>query len=532
MATLIHTPCVFGKQPTLRPYQQQFIIDVNAAFAAGQRRIIGVAPTGAGKTVILAAFVAVAVAEGWRVLILVHRRELIGQTIRKLAAAGLDAGVIAAGFDGDAERPVQVAMISTLHARAVRSRRMELPPAGVLIVDEAHHSPARTWRRIVEAYPAAFLAGFTATPCRRSGSGLGVLFDTIIETPQTQELIDAGFLVPPKIYAAAAPDLTGVRTKGGDYVEAELAVRIDTGRLVGDIISHWHRHAAGLRTIAFAVNVAHSLHLTQEFNRAGAVAEHLDGTTPAAERDAMLKRLADGTTDIICNCGVLTEGFDCPDVGCIVLARPTRSFALFRQMSGRGLRPAPGKTHCVILDHAGCLLRHGWPQDPVAWTLDPRERVANKTHEARMSAHSRRLVDCQECGASRFEGKGCPACGWRPRPQAEPIDVVDQDLVLHERGRAAAPHEYTTEERRAFHAELLGLYVEFNQARRRQGKPDFRPGWVSVKFRDKFGIWPSSDWAADLPCIPSPATRAWVKSRFIAWHRVQQKAGASWQPMG
>jgi DNA repair protein RadD len=512
--------------PILRPYQTQHIADIAAAYAAGRRRLIGVAPTGAGKTITLVQLVADAVARGERVVVLVHRRELIGQTIRKLADAGLDAGIVAAGFEGSPEMPVQVAMITTLHARAIRTRRMELPPADLLVCDEAHHTTARTWRRIIEAFPAARVLGVTATPCRKSGSGLGTLFEEIVETPQIAKLIEAGWLVPPKVYAAAGPDLAGVRCQGGDYVESELAVRVDTGQLVGDIVSHWHKHAAGLKTILFAVNVAHSRHLTEEFNRSGAVAEHLDGTTPADERDAILRRLADGSTDIVCNCGVLTEGFDLPAIGCIVLARPTRSFGLFRQMAGRGLRPAPGKTCCIILDHAGCLLRHGWLEDPIVWTLDPRERVVNQRHEARMAAYSRKLTGCPECGASRFEGKGCPACGWRPQAKAEPVEVVDADLVLRERGRPPAPSEYTAEQRREFHAELRALAGEFNQARLSRGKPAFKPGWTSVKYRDRFGGWPPRDWANDPPRSPSAATRAWVKHRFIAWKR------ATWHRTG
>jgi DNA repair protein RadD len=513
-------------KPQLRDYQAQLITDINAAFAAGRHRLIAVAATGAGKTVVLAKLVADAVARGEQVLILVHKRELVRQTIRKLSDAGLDAGIIAAGFDGCPNRPVQVAMVQTLHARAIRTRRLELPPADLVVVDECHHATARTWRRIVEAYPETFVLGATATPCRKSGSGLGVLFDEIVETPQTAELIDAGWLVPPKVYSVAGPDLIGVRTQGGDYVESQLAARVDTGQLVGDIVAHWHRHAHGLRTIAFAVNVAHSVHLRNEFQRSGVTAEHLDASTPGDARDAMLKRLADGTTDIICNVGVLTEGFDLPAIGAIILARPTRSFALFRQMAGRGLRPAPGKDCCIVLDHAGCLLRHGWLQDPITWTLDPRERVANKTHEARMAAYRRQLVDCPECGASRFEGKGCPSCGWRPQPKAEPVEVVDEELVLREPGRPAAPHEYTTGERRAFHGELLALLGELNQARRRRGKPDIRPGWAAAKYRDKFGAWPPRDWAGDPPQLPGPATRAWAKSRYIAWIKAQQKTGA------
>src|SRR5262249_13853013 len=145
-----------------------------------------------------------------------------------------------------------------------------------------------------------------------------------------------------KVYAPIDPDLKGITIRQGDWAEGELADRMDRPQLVGDIIVHWLRHAEHRRTIAFACSVGHSLHIRDEFVKAGIRCEHLDGDTPTDERDAILARLASGKTEVVVNCMVLTEGFDCPDVGCITLARPTRRMGLFRQMIGRGLRPADG----------------------------------------------------------------------------------------------------------------------------------------------------------------------------------------------
>src|SRR5262249_2559988 len=156
-----------------------------------------------------------------------------------------------------------------------------------------------------------------------------------------------------------------VRTQAGDYVENQLAQRMDRDQLVGDIVTHWHKYGERRRTVAFACSVGHSTHIRDEFLKADVRAEHLDGETPIAERAAILARLPTGEDEVVSNCMVLTEGFDCPDMGCIILARPTKKMGLYRQMIGRGLRPADGKRDVVILDHSGAVFRHGLPEDRV-----------------------------------------------------------------------------------------------------------------------------------------------------------------------
>jgi superfamily II DNA or RNA helicase len=251
--------------PELRPYQVDVISRTEAEISAGHRRVLLVAHTGSGKTVIAAALIRTAVDAGKRVVFLVHRRELLQQTSVKLHAVGVDHGVVAAGFPTRPGEPVQVASIATLHARAVRTSTMGLPSAELVIVDEAHHATAQTWRRLLDAYPYATIIGLTATPCRSDGRGLGSLFETMVECPPIADLIAAGFLVPPKYYAPFRPDLSGVAVRHGDYHEGQLAERVDTPKLIGDIVMHWHRLAERRRTVVFATSVAHSVHLRDEF---------------------------------------------------------------------------------------------------------------------------------------------------------------------------------------------------------------------------------------------------------------------------
>ena len=305
---------------------------------------------------------------------------------------------------------MQVASVQTLHARAVRSGSIELPPADLVVVDEAHHSRAATYQRLLAAYPNAVILGLTATPCRGDGRGLGKIFELLIECPSVTELIAGQYLVGAQVYAPVRPDLAGVHIKRGDYVESELAARMNTAQLVGDVVEHWCRLGERRPTVVFAVDVAHSVHLRNEFRRAEVLAEHIDGSTPIEERDRILAQLADGKIEVVTNCSVLCEGWDQPSVSCLVLARPTKSLPLYRQMVGRCLRPAPGKTEALILDHAGATFEHGFVEDPIEWTLFEDHRVENKAHKARGTRHAPSLTTCPECSGVRFEGQPCPVC--------------------------------------------------------------------------------------------------------------------------
>ena len=405
----------------LRPYQRDVLAEIDQTIAAGKRRLIVVAPTGAGKTIIAAQIIDAAAGAGKSVLVLAHTREIIKQTSEKLFAHGIEHGVIQAGFMTRPDEAVQVASVQTLWARAVRSNRMELPPADLLIVDEAHHCPARTYRKIIDVYPEAVLIGLTATPCRGDGRGLGGIFYTIIECPQVAELIAQKFLVKTRVYAPVDPDLSGIATRTGDYVEEQLAERMDRTNLIGDIVTHWHKHGERRKTVCFAVNVSHSIHLRDEFIKSGVRAEHVDGSIPKPDRDAVLARLASGVTEIVTNCMVLTEGWDMPEVSCCILARPTRKMGLFRQMVGRVLRPAPGKVNAIVLDHSGAVFRHGFVEDRVEWTLDPDRRAESLTHAARLrSGYSSRLLECTKCGSIRIAGNPCSHCGFLPQRRRAP----------------------------------------------------------------------------------------------------------------
>ena len=326
-------------------------------------------------------------------------------------------------------------------------------------------------------------------------------------------MIELNYLVKPKIFAPPSPDLRDVEVAAtGDYVINQLSDRMNTDPLVGDIVEHWLKHSQRLRTVLFAVDVAHSVHIVEELRKSEIKAEHLDASTPAADRQAILARLSSGETEVVSNCMILTEGFDLPDIGCIVLGRPTRSLGLFRQMIGRGLRPAEGKDDVVILDHSGGVHRHGRPDDPIEWTLETDRKAANKVHESRKAAVPKNtdpFCECAACGQIRMRGMACDNCGWQPKPRGRDVEVIDGELV--ELGKRASLESEA--ERKIFYAELRGFQ---QTARKRDGSP-YANGWAANQYRGRLGSFPPWSWN-DLPtATPSLSTLRWIKHRQIAW---------------
>lgn len=406
----------------LRPYQARAIAALGALVDRGARRVLLVAPTGSGKTVVAANIMQAAASRGERVLFLAHRRELIQQTCRKLLDVGVpehDVGVIMAS--DPRRRPaasIQVASVDTLRARAK-------PPAEVVFVDEAHRAEARTYKSIAAAYPDALHLGLTATPYRADGKGLAGCYDELVVVASPRELIEEGYLVEPRVLTVpptSLPDLSRVRVRGGDYDEKALGDAVNQRPLVGNIVDHWQRHADGARTVVFAVSIAHSRHVVERFREAGVPAEHLDGATPTAERDAILGRLEHGETRVVGSVGTLCEGWDMPAVKCAILARPTKSTGLYLQQAGRILRPWEG-VPALILDHAGCAIEHGLPQADREFTLEGAEKVADPKHKPA------RAKTCPSCFAVLPLGTAvCPLCaallGGATAPLRETPDAL------------------------------------------------------------------------------------------------------------
>lgn len=388
----------------LRPYQADAVAQLRAAYSSGKRAPLFCLPTGGGKTFVFSYVAQNAVARGNRVCILVHRQELLLQASRSLSAIGVKHGLIAPGHVQNRE-PVQVASVQTLGRRIARQPfKFDL-----IIVDEAHHAVAGTWKRLIEAMPEARVLGVTATPVRSDGKGLSDVFDDLVIGPSVPTLIDMGFLVRPVVYAPPiAVDLAGVRRKGGDYDQRELASRMDKPTITGDAVAHYARHCPGKPAIAFCASVAHAQHVAQQFQAAGFKAKSIDGSMLDTERRQAIADLGNGQLQVLSSCDIVSEGTDIPVVETAILLRPTQSLGLYLQQVGRALRPAPGKDRALILDHVGNCLRHGLPDDQREWTLDglPRSARAANDNEPDVT-----VKQCEVCFAVFKPSLVCPACG-------------------------------------------------------------------------------------------------------------------------
>lgn len=451
---------------------------------------------------------ALVASSGRRTLWVAHRRELVHQAAAKLREAGLESGLVLAGQSCDPGKLVQVASLQTL-------RRLQPPDADLVVIDEAHHAAAGSYRFLFDHYPRANLVGLTATPFRTDGKGLGGLFQEIVVACHADELCANGVLVPPRVFVPAQPDFRNVKKVAGDFNKAQLASVMDNPPLVEDVVRQWQTSCPGQRTVVFAVNVQHSQHLVAQFRQAGVAAEHLDGQTPTPEREAVLMRLREGQTTVLSNCMLLTEGWDLPSLQCAVIARPTASLCLHLQMLGRVMRAAAGKTGAIVLDHAGNHLRLGIATQRLRYSL--MGQVEQEPPDPQQ-VHSPRA--CQGCHALVLGLGACPQCG-REGPPPSPRELVRFDGSDQEFLSKVKFWRFCEEERRRYgqrqiwsemqfhrrfdqwpavvNGELINpctaseeqkqmIFAQFDMIRRRKR---YQPGWSAYKYRDIFGCFPS-----------------------------------------
>jgi superfamily II DNA or RNA helicase len=288
---------------------------------------------------------------------------------------------------------------------------------------------AASYRQLIERLPDATILGFTATPYRTDGRGLGDIFTELVEIATPSQLVDFGILVPPRIFAPSAPDLVGVRTTAGDYNQKDLVLRVDTPRLIGSVAEHWGRIVRGQLAVAFASSIEHSRHLADALCGVGARAVHADADTDSDVRKTYLDLLAKGEIDVITNVGLFTEGWDLPRLGAVIVARPTQSTGLWIQMCGRGARAHPGKSEYLLVDHAANVMRHGFPDEDRAHALDVtprREPAPVKTCSRCYQVVSLGTPACPGCGLV-FGGATGATTDRTP-------EVVEGELVeMHER---------------------------------------------------------------------------------------------------
>jgi superfamily II DNA or RNA helicase len=410
----------------LRDYQAQGLIKAKDEYRLGARRVVYVAPTGSGKGVLIAHVACSAARSAKRTLIVAPSIEIVRQSAAAIDRCGVRFGIIAAGVSCDESAPIQIATVATL----AQPRRIEhwRDHFDWIIADEAHHIVARTWSAIVCSQSRARVLGFTATPERLDGRGLGEIFDVMVEGPSTADLIEIDRLSGFVVYEpASAPDLSAARIRAGDYASEDLHAAI-SGIVVESAVDEYVARCRGVPAVAFCVDRAHSKAVAEAFNAAGVRAVHLDGDTPMGERRAAIAGVASGAVEVICNCGLISEGVDVPAIGAVILLRPTQSLALYLQQVGRALRPAPNKKRASILDFAGNCACHGMPDAPSNWSLEAKpRRLRGKTPE---KPRPRR---CGQCWAlNRPAAHQCSECDADLRSPKERAEI---EMRLQETAR-------------------------------------------------------------------------------------------------
>lgn len=408
---------------TLRWYQDEIIVGARDALREKKKRILIQAPCGAGKTVIASFITKNAVEKGGRVMFLTHREELAIQASKTYTRIGVEHGLIMAGVTPQYNLPVQVAMIDTL-----RNRLDKVKVPRIIIVDETHHAVAPSWRKVLDYFAerGSVIIGLSATPERLDGRGLGEIFQVIIPGPPVRTLIECGALSDYTYYAPPSfVDESSLKMSYGDYDRKALEAASDKPQIIGSAVEHYKKLLAGEGAIVFAVTIAHSKHIVEQFNAAGIPAAHVDGDTPAAERKRAIKDFAAGRYKILSNVSLFGEGFDVPSCAGVIVLRKTASRALHIQMSMRPMRPYDGKTKAIIVDCVGNI-RHGLPDEEFEWSLDAKKRSAKKKKDD--DEEDVKVAQCPKCYFCHEPAPVCPHCGHVYEVKVRKIEQVDGDL--------------------------------------------------------------------------------------------------------
>jgi superfamily II DNA or RNA helicase len=358
---------------TLRPYQLETIHKILEAMARGIRRALAILPTGTGKTIIFAELIR---RLGGRGLVLVHRDELLNQAAAKilLVTPNADVGVVKAEKN-ELGRRVTLASVQTV-GRA--SRLAQLGGYGLIVIDEAHHSVADSYRRILTALGAfesdgPFLLGVTATADRADGRGLGEVFEEIVFKADMLGMIEGNYLSDLRgLQICLGADFNRLHTRAGDFIESEAEELLLAADAPVHAVRAYRQHASGRKALCFTSGVALAHQMAGAFDAAGIAAAAVDGAMPLDRRRAVLEAFHAGDLRVVTNCSVLTEGYDSPSIDCVIVARPTKSRSLYTQMIGRGTRPWPGKDDCLVLDLVGATARHDLVTTASLFGVEPR----------------------------------------------------------------------------------------------------------------------------------------------------------------
>lgn len=442
----------------LRPYQIDLENGVRQAYREGYRSPCIVLPCGGGKSVIIADIAKQTTTKGNRVLFLVHRRELCDQIRNTFTRWGVNM------------RLCDIMMVQTA------ARRLgKIPEPKLIITDENHHCLANTYRKIYDYFSECRRVGVTATPVRLNGDGLGDVNDKLIIGVSAKWLIANNCLAPYDYYAPSIVDLSGAKISRGEFDTSSVEKLVLKKAVFGDVVSYYRKLADGKQAICYCTSIRHSIEMAAAFCSAGIEAEHIDGSTPKAERDEIVRKFKNGAIDILCNVDLISEGFDVPDCECAILLRPTQSLMLYIQQAMRCMRYRPGK-RAIIIDHVGNYARHGLPDDDREWTLAKKD----KTQRAEKSEPDENAVtQCPTCFLT-FHTRDefgeivrvCPYCGAEI-PVKERKEIEQKEAKLEKIEGFCI--DYSDPDSCKSYNELL-LYAK---------KHGYKPGWAYYQARKR-----------------------------------------------
>ena len=343
------------------------------------------------------------------VLFLVHRKELIDQIRGTFIKNEVNLDYVIFG------------MVQTIVRKLDK-----IPIPDLIITDENHHGLANSYKKIYEYFSDVLRLGFTATPIRLNGSGLGDINDILIEEVDAEWLIENNFLSPYKYYAPKLIDTEKLKLNSlREFSSTSMNDALSENKIYGDAIKHYKKLANGEQAIAYCHSIESSKHLAEEFHKNGINAVHIDGKTPKNDRDDIIDKFRNGAIKVMTNVDIIGEGFDVPDCSTVIMLRPTQSLSLFIQQSMRGMRYRPGKTS-IIIDHVDNARRHGLPDMKRTWSLEGSKKTKS---EAEIP-----IKECINCFAVYSPNeKHCPECGHVPEVEERESEYeVDESVELEE----------------------------------------------------------------------------------------------------
>lgn len=370
-----------GKETKLHPYQQKAKSDIFKAWDEVNHVMLQM-PTGTGKTYLFSSIIhdinvwSLKTHTPNKMLVIAHRRELIDQIDKSLEVFHVAHSVLAGPkARRNLSNPVIVSSIQTITHPANEGDVERLKSRiHFVIIDEAHHAMANTYRKLWKMFPEARFLGVTATPWRMNHSGFRRIFDKLILTQSVKKFISQGYLAPYNYFSLKPTSwvqgaINGIHKfdKWGDYDEHALIDTMDLGHIRAQLVKSYQKHAWKKKGIIYSINKQHSANICNDYRRLGVRIVDIDDSTPQALRKQYVDEFKEGKIDIIVNVNIFSEGFDCPDIEFIQLARPTRSLTMYLQQVGRGLRITEGKTKCIILDNVGMYSRFGLPDANRHW---------------------------------------------------------------------------------------------------------------------------------------------------------------------